>query len=147
MSKKFDVKILDRQAVQARLADVAILLHAMLCTISRLDADLRARHGAGRAGDAEFERDRTAALHFLDLAEVEVHDHFRALYENADDSMLAGAAAAIKLTETLPNPDFVIPEKSPTAKGTGRTPDQSGVKQFPGDGKHTHQRTESAATV
>jgi hypothetical protein len=147
MSKKFDVKILDRQAVQARLADVAILLHAMLCTISRLDADLRARHGAGRAGDAEFERDRTAALHFLDLAEVEIHDHFRALYENADDSMLAAAAAAVRHTETLPNSDYIIPEKSPIAKGTGRTPDQDGIKQFPGDSTHAHPRAQSAATV
>jgi hypothetical protein len=147
MSKKFDVKILDRQAVQARLADAAILLHAMLCTLSKLDADLRARQGAGRAADAEFERDRTAALHFLDLAEAEIHERFRSLYENADDSMLAGAAAALRHTETLPNSDFVIPEKSPIAKGTGRTPNQDGIKQFPGDGAASRRHAESAATV
>ncbi len=147
MSKKFDVKILDRQAVQARLADAAILLHAMLCTLSKLDADLRARQGAGRAADAEFERDRTAALHFLDLAEAEIHERFRSLYENADDSMLAGAAAALRHTETLPNSDFVIPEKSPIAKGTGRTPNQDGIKQFPGDGAASRLHAQSAATV
>jgi alkylation response protein AidB-like acyl-CoA dehydrogenase len=133
LSKKWDVRMLDRQAVQARLANAAILMHAWACTLSKLDADLRAHKAKGNGVDLEFERDRAAAMHFFDLAELEIHENFRGCYENADESMLAAADAAIKYTETLPNSGFIIPERSPIAKGTGRTPKQDGIKQFPGD--------------
>ena len=141
MSKQWDVKILERQAVQARVADVAIWLHAWACTLSRLDSDLQAHAGNG-AGDAEFQRDRAAAMHFFDLAELEIHGAFRAMYENADDTMLAAAAAAMRHNNTLPVGDFIIPEKSPTpARGAGRPPDQRGIKQFPGE-PYTGQRSD-----
>lgn len=132
VSKRFEEKLLVRQAVQARIADCALLLHASLCTIARLDADLKAHSGKG-AGDLEFERDRAAALHFIDLAECEIHARIRELYENADDTMLAAADASLKHNDTLPNSAFIVPERSPVAKGTGRTPRQDGIKQFPGD--------------
>ncbi len=130
-SKRYQEAIINRQAPQARLADNAVWLHAWACTLSKLDHDLRAANG--NTGDAEFERDRTAAVHFFDLAEVAIHQNFRELYENADDSMLAAAAASIKHNDTLPNSEFVIPEKSPSAAGTGRVNKQDGIKQFPGD--------------
>lgn len=130
-SKRYQEAIINRQAPQARLADNAAWLHAWACTLSKLDHDLRAANG--NTGDAEFERDRTAAVHFFDLAEVAIHQNFRELYENADDSMLAAAAASIKHNDTLPNSEFVIPERSPTAAGTGRVNKQDGIKQFPGD--------------
>jgi acyl-CoA dehydrogenase family protein 9 len=130
-SKRYKEAIITRQAVQARLADNAVWLHAWACTLSRLDHDLRAANGA--AGDTELERDRAAAHHFFDLAEVAIHTNFRELYENADDTMLSTAAAAIRHSDTQPNSDFVIPERSPVAKGTGRINRQDGIKQFPGD--------------
>jgi alkylation response protein AidB-like acyl-CoA dehydrogenase len=132
MSKRYDVKILERQAVQARMADVALLLHAWACTLAKLDRDLR-KHGGNGAGDAEFQRDKTAAIHFFDLAELEIRTKFRELYENADDTMLLAQAAARKHNDTLPNRDFAISERSPSAKGTGRTAKQDGIKQFPGE--------------
>jgi acyl-CoA dehydrogenase family member 9 len=131
MSKRHDVRILDRQSVQARSADVALFLHAWACTLSRLDAQLRAHAGNG-GGDAEFQRDRAAAMHFFDLAELEIHQRFREMYDNADDSMNLAADAQLAFADTLPNARFVIPEKSPSAKGTGRTNSQQGIKQFPG---------------
>jgi alkylation response protein AidB-like acyl-CoA dehydrogenase len=132
LSKKYDAKILDRQCVQARLGQAAILLHAYACTLSKLDADIRSHAGNG-AGDSEFQRDKAAAVHFFDLAELEIREFFRAGYENADDTMLAAADAAMKHTANLSNERYVIPEKSPTAKGTGRTPRQDAIKQFPGE--------------
>jgi hypothetical protein len=127
-SKRYREAIVNRQAVQARVADTAIWLHAWACTLSRLDHDIR-RGGEG----LEFERDRAAAMHFFDLCETEIHDNFRHLYENADDTMLLVAAAALKHNDTLPNELFSIPERSPVAAGTGRTLKQDGIKQFPGD--------------
>ncbi|MBY0260897.1 MAG: acyl-CoA dehydrogenase, partial [Phycisphaerales bacterium] len=132
LSKKHDAKILDRQCVQARLGQAAMLMHAYACTLSKLDSDLRAHAGNGR-GDTEFQRDKAAAAHFFDLAELEIMEFFRAGYEHADETMLACADAAMAHTKTLPNKDFVIPEKSPTDKGTGKTPNQTGIKQFPGE--------------
>jgi alkylation response protein AidB-like acyl-CoA dehydrogenase len=139
-SKRYREDIITRQAVQARVADSAIWLHAWACTLSKLDHDLK--HANGQTGDAEFERNRAAAFHFFELAECGVHTSFHELYENPDDSMLKAAAAALKFSETLPNSDYYIPEKSPIAKGTGKGHKQDGVKQFPGDsaGHRSSQR-------
>ncbi|MEO1129409.1 MAG: acyl-CoA dehydrogenase family protein [Planctomycetota bacterium] len=128
-SKRNAEKILERQAVQARIADNAIYLHVMACTLSKLDAQLRAG-----ADGIDFERDRTAALHFLDLAEVWIRENWRALTANADTSMRIAAKASLEQNDTLPNDAFAIPESSPTAKGSGRVLPQDGIKQFPGDG-------------
>ncbi|MCC6320146.1 MAG: acyl-CoA dehydrogenase family protein [Phycisphaerales bacterium] len=131
LSKKWDVKMLERQAIQARLADAAILMHAWACTLAKLDADIRAHKGNG--ADLEHARDKAAAFHFFDLAELEILERFRACYENPDPSMFTAADAAMKYTASLPNSLFVIPERSPTAKGTGKPVKQDGIKQFPGD--------------
>jgi acyl-CoA dehydrogenase family protein 9 len=129
-SRRYEEDIISRQVVQARIADIAMWLHAYACTLSKLDHDIRI-HGAN--GGAEWVRDRAAAEHFFDLAEHEIHTCFRGLYENSDDSMLKAASAAIAHNQTLPNELFIIPEKSPTAMGTGRMPARDAIRQFPGD--------------
>ena len=127
-SKRYDAALLAKQNPQARVALAAIQLHAWSCALSKLDAQIR------RGDDGvEFERDKAAALHFFDLAELEIQRLFVDLYENADDTLFAACEAAQKLSDTQPNSDFIIPERSPTAKGTGRDAKQEGVKQFPGD--------------
>jgi alkylation response protein AidB-like acyl-CoA dehydrogenase len=141
MSKRYDVKLLERQAVQARMANVALFLHAMLCTLAKLDSDLR-KHAGNGAGDLEFQRDKSAAMHFFDLAELEIHENFRALYENADDTMLKAADMAIAHNDTLSAGQFIIPEKTPTpARGKGREKKQAAIKQFAGE-PYTGQRSE-----
>ncbi len=139
-SKVHEEKILERQVIQARIADVAIYLHAMACTLSKLDAQIR----EGQEGP-EFERDRAAALHFLKQAEVWIRESWRRLEQNADDSMRTAAEAAIEHNNTLANSGFAIPERSPSAQGTGRTLRQDAIKQFPGDGFESPTRTEGAA--
>lgn len=136
ISKKKDAAIVTAQATQARLADAAIYLHAWACTLSRLDADIR----NGESG-TEFERNKASAIHFFDLAELEIHNCFRALHENADDTMLKAADLALAHSETLPNADFYIPESSPTAKGTGKEHVQEHIKQFPGTGLESRGAT------
>src|SRR5206468_6205711 len=126
-SKHFGEKIVSRQAVQARLADSAMWLHAWACTISKLDMDIR----SGASGP-KFERDRAAAIHFFDLAEHAINDCFKELWENSDETMLDAARAELAYSTTLPNSEFVIPEASPSAKGTGRKNKQAGITQFPG---------------
>jgi acyl-CoA dehydrogenase family protein 9 len=129
-SKRYDAALMHRQSVQARLAFVAIYLHAWGCTLSKLDRDL-STHGSN--GGVEFARDKAAAMYFFDLAELEIQKHFRDLYYNADDTMLKAADAAMALSDTQPASDFIIPEKTPTEFcGQGRKPNQAGIKQFPG---------------
>lgn len=141
MSKRYDVKLLERQAVQARHANVALFLHAMLCTLARLDSENK-QHGGNGAGDLEFQRDKAAAMHFFDLAELEIHENFRAMDENADDTMLKAADAALAHNDTLAPGQFVIPEKSPTPlRGRGREKKQTAIKQFPGEA-YTGPRSE-----
>jgi hypothetical protein len=128
--------MLKRQAVQARFADAAILMHAWACTMAKLDRDLRAHAGNG---DAEFQRDRAAAMHFFDLAEVEIRQRFTELYENADDTMLRAADVALAHNAAIAPSHFIIPERSPTPeRGKGRTPGQQGIKQFPGSPRPQH---------
>jgi len=126
-SKRHAEKIIERQCVQARLGDNGMLLYAMGAVLAKLDLQIR------RGDDGvEFERDRAAALHFLDLAELEFRRNIRALNENADESMRDAAKAAIEHNDTLPNEQYVIPESSPVAKGQGRPLDNDHIKQFPG---------------
>ena len=128
ISKKYDAEIVTAQVVQARLADMAIYLHAWACTLSKLDQQVRQG-----ADGPEFARDKAAAVHFFDLAELEIRTRINELYENADDSMKEAASAAIDFSDSQPAGEFVIPEKTPTdAMSHGRTPAQDAIKQFPG---------------
>lgn len=126
-SKHCGEQIVARQAVQARLADSAMWLHAWACTLSRLDHDTRHRGGDH---DVQFERDRTAATYFMDMAKTEIERCFHDLFENDDDAMRAAAQAAMRYSEQLPNCEFAIPESSPNAKGTGRIAKLDGINNF-----------------
>ncbi len=137
-SKIYDTEMLSRQVVQARIADASIWLHVWACSLSKLDSEVRAS-GSG----PEFDRNKAAALHLFDLAEQAIDRCFREIYVNTDDTMLRAADAALAYSETLPNDRYIIPERSPTAKGTGRTPTQQGIKQFPGDNAPAHQEQHS----
>jgi acyl-CoA dehydrogenase family member 9 len=126
-SKHYGEQIVAKQCVQARLADSAMWLHAWACTLSRLDHDLR----SGQTG-AKFERDKAAAMYFFDMAAQEIHRCHHDLINNSDDAMRAAAEATLRYSDTLPNSDYVVPEASPNARGTGHPPKQDGIKQFPG---------------
>lgn len=128
ISKRLDAAIVERQAVQARLANAAMWIHAWTCTLSRLDQQTR----RGESG-IEFERDRTAALHLFALAEHNIQDCFRRLYENSDESMATAAAAALAYNQSQPLERFVLPEKTPTeARGKGKAPAYDHIMHFPG---------------
>jgi hypothetical protein len=128
--KEYEEKIITRQAVQARLSDAAMWLHAWACTLSKLDRDVRS--WGGRPQNARQEGDKAAARYFMAVAETEIRRCFRDLFENDDDAMLTAAKAALAYSDELPNAKYAIPESSPNARGTGRELKQDGIKQFPG---------------
>lgn len=128
-------QLLTRQLIQARLADSAIWLHAYACTLSKLDRDIR----LGRIG-SDLERDHAAAALLFDMAEAEIRSCWKKVFEHYDTSIQQAAATALRYSEKLPNSRFIIPESSPNAQGTGRRPNQEGIKQFPGDGQDFFQK-------
>ncbi len=127
ISYQVQEKIVTRGAIHARLADMAMWLHASACVLSKLDKQLK----AGSAG-AAWERDRAAGLHFLDMAEGEYRHAVEMLFRNPDETMAMASKAALAYSDTLPHSRFVLPERSPNAKGQGRTVKKDFIKQFPG---------------
>jgi acyl-CoA dehydrogenase family protein 9 len=129
ISYKLKEKIVVKGAYHARLSDAAMWLHGMACTLSKLDRQMR----QGARGP-QWERDRAAGLHFLDMAEKEIHQAWASMYSNADDTMAEAAKAALAYSDTLPNARYVLPERSPVAAGQGKVVGKEFVKQFPGKG-------------
>jgi acyl-CoA dehydrogenase family protein 9 len=127
ISYKVQEKIVTRGTLHARLADMAMWLHASGCVLSKLDKQLK----QGASGPA-WERDRAAGLHFLDMAEHEYKTAVLAMFKNADDTMLLANKAALAYSDTLPNSHYVLPERSPNAMGQGRKVKTDFIKQFPG---------------
>ncbi len=124
--QRYDTKMIAAQCAQGRVADAAIYIHAWMCTLSKLDQEVRAGHGG-----LEFERNKTAALHFFDMAEIEIKNAFAALETNSDHSLHPASDAAIALNNQKPTSDFIIPEKTPSdQRGKGHQPDQTHIKQF-----------------
>ena len=115
---------------QSRISKSVICIHGLICSLSRLDRDIR----NGISGE-DLDRDRATVEHLFDLFEHEIEFQRRELRSNTDKSMRPVAAAALKWGESLPNSDYVIPERTPVeaVRGTGKVVDQSMIQQF-GDG-------------
>jgi hypothetical protein len=127
ISYKIQEKIVTRGAYHARLSDMAMWLHAMACVLSKLDRQLR-----NGASGPQWERDRAAAFHFLDMGENEYKLAVESLYRNTDETMLAANKAALAFSDTLPNSAFILPERSPVAAGQGKAAKREFTKLFPG---------------
>lgn len=121
-------EIVRRQVQQARVADNAILLYALTCSLSKMDGQLR-----NRAFGPAFEKDRAAFEHLFDLFELKFYENARSLRRNADKSMARAAKAAYGYVDTLPNGQFYLHESSPVAAGTGHPVQTAHILQFPGE--------------
>jgi len=140
-SLHFKESIVTRQAVQARISDNFMYLFAMAASLSKFDASLRSQ---GEPNSIAY--DRAALRHFFDVATLTIEENTRAIWKNADASMLDAAEQAIARSDAQPNSEFIVPEKSPVATGTGRTPDQSDIRQFPGESGTSESVSESDKT-
>ncbi len=120
-------ELITRQMIQQRLSWCALWIQAAVCSLSRLDQSVR----NGTNGKALADEVRTVE-HICDLANHEIAANLRDLRLNTDRTMRPAAQAFRKRMETLPNSDYVIPERTPdeAARGTGRVPDQSQIPQF-----------------
>jgi acyl-CoA dehydrogenase family protein 9 len=85
-------QIIDRQYVQARIADTACDLYASSCTLSRLDHLLT----SGNGNPVEISRDVLAGRYFLKLADRRIRQNLAALTDNDDPQTTAAADAALE---------------------------------------------------
>ena len=127
MFKEHEEKLITKQMIQYRLSWSVVWLHAMVCSLSKLDQSIR----EGLDG-AALEHDLAIVRHVCAIGGEEMDNSIRDLRKNIDGTMLKAAEVALKRAETLPNSDYVLPEKTPDmkARGTGRMPDQTHIQQF-----------------
>jgi acyl-CoA dehydrogenase family protein 9 len=88
-----EVKFLQAQLVQERLADIAIDLYVSSCVLSRLDHMLQKGTGELRAED--FAGEVEAGKYFLSLANRRIDERFAGLHDNDDADTVRAANAAL----------------------------------------------------
>lgn len=113
--------------VQERLARIVVDLHAITCSLSKLDRNVR----NGLSG-TELEDELVVVEHLYAIAENSIEKNRTDLRRNCDVTMKRAAAVALAWGKTLPNSDYAIPERTPdeSARGTGKVADQEHLQQF-----------------
>ena len=127
MFKIHEEKLITNQMVQRRLSESVLWIHAMVCSLSRVDKSIRdGVNGEPLADEIKI------VEHICALAGEKIEDNFRLLYRNTDESMRRAAKVAQKQIDALPNAEYIMPESSPdeAARGKGRVPDQTHIAQF-----------------
>lgn len=125
--KEHQEKLVTAECLHERLSTAALWIHAMTCSLSKLDRNLR----SGLDG-ADLEYEMGVVEHLFALGELGFDEQIRGLRTNADASMRRAADAALKRIDGFPNADYAIPEKTPVqdARGTGRAPDDPAIPHF-----------------
>ena len=143
MFKVHDEGILTNQMIQRRLSSMAIWIHAMTCSLSRLDQSIRNGIDA-----QQLKHDRAIVAHICAIGQHSVNESMRGLDVNTDDTMRAAADAAWSTLGSMPHSDYSIPEKTPveSARGQGRVTDQTFIKQF-GSGSIADQIEQDVAQM
>jgi hypothetical protein len=116
MFKEWEDKLVTEQMIQARLSMCAIYIHAMTCSLAKLDGRIR----NGLSGE-ELAYEMSLVEHLCSMFGLAIEEEIRALRTNADISMKRAADAVLKHIDLLPNADFAIPERTMDmkARGTG----------------------------
>jgi acyl-CoA dehydrogenase family member 9 len=122
MFKEWEDRLVTEQTVQARLSMSAIYIHAMICSLSRLDANMR------KGMDSKQTAYEMALVeHLCSMFNNAIEEELRALRVNSDSTMKSAAAAVLLHADSMPNSGYSIPERTPDmqVRGTGRSMKQS----------------------
>ena len=130
MFKEHEEGLIGNQMVQARIANGAMWIHAMLCSLSRLDANIR----NGLEGNA-LDHEMKVVEHLCAIGNEEFNNEMRSLKWNTDRTMREAATSVLDWVDQYPNADYAMPELSPVADargrdGKGRSIDQDQIQQF-----------------
>jgi acyl-CoA dehydrogenase family member 9 len=141
MFKEKEEALITNQTTQYRLSWVSIWIHAMACSISKMDMNIRKG-----VDEKQLAHDRAMLDYIMSYGTYKINGWLRALRQNPDGTMLKAAEKAWEFGESLPNADYYIPESTDDmeVRGTGKVCDQEGIKQFGGGSVFLQQ--EEAAT-
>ena len=130
MFKEKAETLITNQTTQCRLSWVSIWIHAIGCSLSKLDMNIR-----DGADEKQLAYDRAMVDYIVAYGTGKINGWLKALRENSDDTMLSAADKAWDFGSSLPVGDYYIPEKTPDldVRGAGKVCDQKHIKQF-GDG-------------
>jgi len=134
MNLEHQESLINNQFIQARLSNCALWIHAMTCTLSRCDANIR----AGLQG-ADLIHELKVVDEVCAIANARIDDETRSLRWNHDGIARSCADSVLDRADLLGNADYSIPERTPVmaARGTGRPVPTDGIKQF-GSGTAFH---------
>ncbi|MDA0802244.1 MAG: acyl-CoA dehydrogenase family protein [Planctomycetota bacterium] len=146
MFKLHEESLVTNEFIQYRLSMVAVWIHAMLCSLSRLQLDLDST-----LPEAEKSYRLGVVRTFCLFANEQIEAETRALFNNHDKAARACGESVMSWIDSIPNADFSIPERTPVVavRGSGRVMDQTGIPQF-GSGSSFHEvprATTSAAAA
>jgi acyl-CoA dehydrogenase family protein 9 len=127
MFKEKEEALITNQTTQCRLSWISIWIHAMACSISKMDKSVR-----DNVGEKQLAHDRAMLDYIMSYGVYKINGWLRGLRQNPDSTMLAAAEKAWEFGESLPNEDYYIPESTPdlSVRGTGKVCEQEAIKQF-----------------
>lgn len=127
MFKEHQEKLVTAECIHERLSTAALWIHAMTCSLSKLDRNLR----SGLDG-ADLEYEMGVVDHLFTLGGLAFDEQLRLLRTNSDTTMRRAADLALRRSDSLPNADYAIPEKTPVmeARGTGRSMKNPAIPDF-----------------
>ena len=127
MSWEHKEGMVSNQMVQRRFSWAAIWLHAVFCTLSRLQQTMDTSKDSQR-----IKEETTVARYFCSLAFEAIDAEFAGMYRNSDDAMRACAKVALEESSRRPQANYAMPESTPDpdAFGKGRPLKQDGITQF-----------------
>jgi len=140
MFKEKGEKLITNQTTQCRLSWISIWIHAIGCSLSKLDRNIR--NGVDKK---QLDYDRAMVNYIVEYGTGKINGWFRALRENSDDTMLLAAQKAWEFGESLPASDYYIPEKTPDldVRGAGKVCNQEYIKQFGEGSMYLQEETAS----
>lgn len=130
MFKEHEESLITNQLVQRRLSMASLWLHAITCSLSRFDANLR----NGLDG-AALDHELAVVEHLCALGNTGFNDAIRQLRQNHDSTTRAAGLSVLDWVDQYPNEAYSLPETSPNADARGRDgkgfhADQNQLQQF-----------------
>ncbi|MDE1037438.1 MAG: acyl-CoA dehydrogenase family protein [Phycisphaerales bacterium] len=137
MFKEKEEALISNQTTQCRLSWIAIWIHAMSCSISKMDKSIR------NDDATQIAHDSAMLDYIMEYGAYKIQGWMRALRQNPDKTMLHAAEEALKFSDTLPNSDYYIPERTPdlTARGNGKPCDTESITQFGSGSLYAQEET------
>ena len=127
MFKEKEESLITNQTTQCRLSWIVVWIHAMTCSLSKLDMQIR-----NGCDEQQLKYDKAMVDYIMAYGVLKINGWMNALRQNTDTPMLLAAEQAMEFGHTLPNADYYIPERTPDleALGTGKVCEQEAIKQF-----------------